>query len=643
MALSLTERRAERLLLARFLGASKCPFPTCTTTGIAQKRSAEICSRPCYHLFTMKASVLILSLACVATAQSIDVGQRHQGIDDYMAKTLKDWNGPAVGVGVVVGDKLVFAKGYGFRDWGNKLPYTPATMSPIASNTKLFTAIAAGMLVEEGKLTWDKPVRESVPSIRFFNDQLNSSITLRDMLSHRTGVTRHDSIWYKSGFSRKELFEKLMYLEPQEPLRQTFLYNNLMYAAVGYLIELQSGKTWEQFVKERILDPLEMNSTSYSIADMLRRPEFGVGYTEKRDSFDLYKIPYYEDIAGVAPCGAIVSNIQDMSHWLVALMNEGQYQGKQVLPAAVLKATLQPAIALPNTTLETRGWGEVLNVDYGMGRDIATYRGHLLTFHGGDLPGFHTQVSFMPQDHIGVIVFEIGDHTQPLYNIVSYNVYERLLGMDQTPWSDRLLAIRLKNKKAGTEARTKANVGQVPNTRPSHALADYTGTYENPAYGLMTIGLKDNQLQFEFHKIKMAMTHFHYDRFDTPDDEQDGQWSVNFRTNPQGDIDQAVMSLDEGEAAFTRRPENIDPQLLTQLAGAYETPGGVKLQVVVAPDGTVSLVTPGQPPLSLIHLKGLVFRHPRFSDATMEFVIQDGQVKAVKQKDPSGEFTLPKR
>jgi CubicO group peptidase (beta-lactamase class C family) len=145
-------------------------------------------------------------------------------------------------------------------------------MSPIASNTKLFTAVAAGMLVEEGKLTWDKPVRESVPAIRFYNDQLNNTVTLRDMLSHRTGITRHDTIWYKSDFTRKELFEKLVYLEPQEPMRQTFLYNNLMFAAAGYLIELQSGKTWEQFVKERILDPLKMNSTSYSIADMLKAP-----------------------------------------------------------------------------------------------------------------------------------------------------------------------------------------------------------------------------------------------------------------------------------------------------------------------------------------------------------------------------------
>jgi CubicO group peptidase (beta-lactamase class C family) len=356
-------------------------------------------------------ALLSLGLSWAAHAQTIDVTERLKGFDEYMAKTLKDWNAPGVGVGIVVNDKLVFAKGYGFRDYGQKLPFTPGTMSPIASNTKLFTAVAAGMLVEEGKLTWDKPVRDSVPGIRFYNDQLNNTVTLRDMLSHRTGITRHDTIWYKSDFTRKQLFEKLVYLEPQEPLRETFLYNNLMFAAVGYLIELQSGKTWEQFVKERILEPLEMSSTSYSIADMLKRPAFGVGFTERRDSFELYKIPYYEDIAGVAPCGAIVSNIEDMSHWLIALMNQGKYNGRQVLPPGVLQATLEPAIALPNTNLETRGWSEMLNATYGMGRETASYRGHLITMHGGDLPGFHTQVSFMPQDHIGVIVFEIGNHS----------------------------------------------------------------------------------------------------------------------------------------------------------------------------------------------------------------------------------------
>src|SRR6202050_3821539 len=146
-----------------------------------------------------------LAIAAPAAPQTIDVPQKLAGFDAYMAKTLKDWNAPGVGVGIVVNDKLVFAKGYGYRDYEKKLPYTPGTMSPIASNTKLFTAIAAGMLVEEGKLSWDKPVRESAPAIRFYNDQPNDTVPLRDMLSHRTGITRHDTIWYKSDFPQRTL------------------------------------------------------------------------------------------------------------------------------------------------------------------------------------------------------------------------------------------------------------------------------------------------------------------------------------------------------------------------------------------------------------------------------------------------------
>jgi len=593
------------------------------------------------------ARLLLVFLLCsnvfAAEAGDKDVSEKLAGFDAYMQKTLKDWNVPGIGVGVVINGKLVFSKGYGYRDYEKKLPFTGRTICPIASNTKLFTAVAAGMLVDEGKLTWDKPVRDSVPVIRFYNDELTNTVTLRDMLSHRTGITRHDTIWYKSDFTRVELFEKLKYLEPQQPIRQTFLYNNLMFAAAGQIIQIQSGKTWEEFVRERILEPLEMKSTSYAIADMTKTPDFGVPFTERRDSFDLYKIPYYEDIGGVAPCGAIVSNIEDLSHWLAALMSDGKYQGRQVLPADALKETLEPAIALPNTLANSKGYWEILNAAYGMGRETASYRGHLLTFHGGDLPGFHSQVSFMPKEGIGVIVLVIGDHAAPLYNVVSYDVYERLLGMDITPWSERRLEMRLKNKQAGKEARAKAGEDRVLNTKPSHPLTDYVGDYDSPAYGVMKIGLKDNQLQFDFHKIRMPMTQFHYDRFDTPDDEQEGKFSVNFRTNPQGDVNQALMSLDEAEAVFTRKPETLDPKLVSELAGTYETPSGFKLTVNVNNGGAITLLSPGDPPLPLEHLKGMRFRTPQFADLIIEFVVENGQVKAMKQKDPSGEFSFPKK
>jgi len=588
-------------------------------------------------------SAVPVSRTVQAQENGIDITQKLQGFDAFMEKTLKDWNGPGIGVGIVVGDKLVFAKGYGYRDYEKKLPITQNTLFPIASNTKLFTAVTAGFLVEEGKLTWDKPIRESVRSIEFYDNSLNNSITLRDMLAHRTGITRHDSIWYKSDYTTKELFGRLKYLEPKEPPRQLFLYNNMMYAGVGYCIELQSGKTWAENVRERILQPLGMNHTVYSIADMVKQPDYGVPFTEKRDTMELYKIPYYEDTDGLAAAGAIISNIEDLSHWLIALMNNGKYDGKQVLPPRVLQATLEPAIALPNAAGETRGWWEVLNSAYGMGRQTASYRGKLITIHGGDLPGFHSQISFMPNEHIGVIVFVIGNHLAPLYNPISYNVYERLLGMSQVPWTDRLLDIRLKNKKAGTEARSKAGYGRVPNTKPSHTIEDYVGEYEHPAYGTLKIGLKDNQLQFEFHKIRAPMTHFHYDRFDTADDEQEGKWSVNFATNPQGDIDKATMSLDEAEATFVRKPLTLDASVAQRLAGTYETPNGFKFQVVVKAGSGLYIVSTGAPEQKLIPYKPLKFRVQEFADAIVEFVDQNGQITMLKQIDPSGEYVSKRK
>ncbi len=142
-------------------------------------------------------------LPCLAAASDPVIDKKLKGFDAYMEKVVKDWNVPGIGVGIVVRDNMVFARGYGFRDYGRKLPFTPETTVPIASNTKLFTAVAAGLLVEEGRLDWDRPVRQFVPGIQLFNDELSATVTFRDMLSHRTGITRHDTIWYKSDFTRK--------------------------------------------------------------------------------------------------------------------------------------------------------------------------------------------------------------------------------------------------------------------------------------------------------------------------------------------------------------------------------------------------------------------------------------------------------
>ena len=428
-------------------------------------------------------------------------------------------------------------------------------------------------------------------------------------------------------------------------MRQTFLYNNMMYAGSGHVIELLSGQSWEEFVRGRILEPLGMKSTVFSIDEMVKQADHGVPWTERRDSTELYEIPYYREAEGVGPAGSMNSNLGDLSRWLIALLNEGRVEGRQVLPAAALKQTLVPAIALPNAQLESRGWGELLNAVYGAGRWTASYRGHLVAYHGGDINGFHSQVSVMPQDGIGVAVLVIGDHAAPIYNYVTWNVYERLLGLSETPWIARGLDIRNKSKAAGKEARAKAGAERVPGTKPSHPPGDYEGEYEHPAYGVLKIEGQEGSLAFDFHTIKMPLTHFHYDRFDSPDDEQDGKWSFNFGTSPQGEVDRALVSLDEAEVTFQRRvpAELRAPATLQPYAGTYETATGARFQVVLKEDGTLGVVFPGQPFQALSPWKPRKFRIKEFADVWFEFVVVDGRVTELKQVDPSGEYRFLRR
>jgi hypothetical protein len=325
-------------------------------------------------------------------------------------------------------------------------------------------------------------------------------------------------------------------------------------------------------------------------------------------------------------------------------MNGGVYEGKQVIPANVIRETLMPSTPIPNANLAVRGWGELLNQVYGMGRYTASYRGHLLSYHGGDLPGFHSQVSMMPYDSIGVIVLVIGDHAAPLYNIVSWSVYERLLGLSLTPWSERLNTIRLQNKAANKQARTKAGGDRIAGTKPSHPIADYVGEYEHPAYGVLTVSKGDTSLLFDFHKIKMPLSHFHYDRFDTPDDEQDGKFSVLFLTNFQGEVDRAQMSLDENAITFTRRVPAALSSVATlgRYVGMYTTPNGGKFNVTILPDSALALQYANGQVQRLIPWRPERFHVKEFPDVVYTFVVANGKVTGLKASDPSGETTFPK-
>lgn len=559
------------------------------------------------------------------------------GFDQHLQQAGTSWNAPGASVTVLHEGEVVFRGSHGFRDWGARKPWTARTLFPIASNTKLFTAVAAGLLVEEGKLAWDRPIREFVPSLKFSSDELDRNVTLRDLLAHRTGIHRHDFAWSYSPLSMRELFERVRYLKPVEPLRQSFIYNNIMYAAVGHAIELVSGQAWRDFVRRRLLEPLGMRDTFLSEDEVAGGEEFIVRYHEHRDSHELLPVPPQQQLRGAAPAGGIVSTQEDMTRWLAMLMDEGRHDGRQLVPQRLLAETLQPAVSQPNTMALTRDFWELLNSTYGMGRHTASYRGHLVTFHGGSISGAYSQVAYLPRERIGVITFVIGSHCQHLRDTLVWNVFDRMLGLDPVPWDARWQEVMGKLKKAMTQARAHAGAQQVPGTRPAHPLADYAGTYAHPLYGPLEIEAREDALWFDFRGPAMKLHHLHYERFDSEDDPWWGQWSLNFVTDGLGDVASLTMSLDEGEFSFLRQPVPPPPDMLRKLAGTYATATGLKWQVAIK-DGALVLVFPGQPDLLLVPYQGLTFRLASCSDRTYEFLLEGDAVTQLKITGPEGQY-----
>ncbi|MDX9694183.1 MAG: serine hydrolase [Bacteroidales bacterium] len=573
-------------------------------------------------------------------AQEIDMDKSLKGFDNYMSEVLKDWNEPGAGVAIVYKNKVVYKKGFGYRDYGNKLPVTENTLFQIASNTKLFTTIAAGMLVEEGVFEWDKPIKESVPELEFYNNQLNNQVTLRDMLGHKTGISRHDMIWFQSDFTRKELFERIRFLEPSKPLRQDFIYNNLMYTAVGYSIELRTGKTWEEFVTKKIFEPLNMNSTVFSISEMQKSTDYGVPYNEVRDTTLLYKIDLKEDGVAVGPAASIISNLNDMSHWVISLINNGKFNGKEIIPPSIIKESLKPGIAFSNAEFEEKGYNESLNSVYCMARAIEIYKGNVLTKHGGDMPGFHSQVAILPYDSIGIITFVIGDQGAALSDIIMYNIVDRLLNLEQTDWSGRRLADHIKQKENSKNARGLVGFDHVDGTFPTHNLQDYVGTFSNETYGEFIVDYRNDSLFFNFRRTVLPLNHYHYNRFDTPDDEDFGKWSLNFEINPQGEISSAIVSIDEGQVEFTKKSDETlsNPEILKQYAGKYEIAGSV-FEIVLR-DNKLTILRKTDD--ILIPNKKNIFKVEKFDDVQVEFVKVNDKVTGLKYKTPSGIYECKK-
>jgi CubicO group peptidase (beta-lactamase class C family) len=471
-----------------------------------------------------------------------------KGFDQRMEKIMADWNAAGCAMGITKGGKLIYAKGFGYRDVENKLPVTPATLFALASNTKLFTATALGLLVHEDKLDWDKPIRQKVPQIQFYNQVLNESVTLRDMLSHRTGLSRHDGIWYGSNFSRKELFERIKYLEPVTGIRESFVYSNLMYMAAGEIIELKTGKSWEAFVQERLLLPLGMNQTVLTVENMKKSPDYAKPYQSNLTTNNLKSIAFYRQTQGVAPANAIISNVNDLSNWVICQLAKGKFKDQEIIPASVIAETMKPQSFSDQNLTDDK---EIFYRLYGMGRTMTTYKGHLMTEHGGSLNGFLSQITLFPDDDLGIIVLT-NSTGQSITKFLQYEIADRMLDLNQTLWHERKLE-KAKKEQALGNPKEKSEVKIGPPAKPSHELKAYIGVYEDPAYGRIDIELQDAQLTFHFNLMQSPLIHDQADNFESQDDPQIGKYNLTFLSNPKGETTGLAIPMDGSIITFTKK------------------------------------------------------------------------------------------
>jgi len=223
-------------------------------------------------------SLLCLYLIFSTSAIAQETPPNLNGFDDFVEQVMKDWKVPGVAVAIVKDARVVYAQGYGYRNVKRGLKVTPDTLFAIASCSKAFASASLGILVDEGKLEWDKPVRTYLPELTLYDDYATTHIRPRDLVSHQSGLPGHDAVWARSQLSRKELFDRLRYLEPSQPLHAKYQYSNLMFMTAGVLVEKVSGITWEEFVRRKILDPIGMKNTNFSINEMPKASDFSLPY-----------------------------------------------------------------------------------------------------------------------------------------------------------------------------------------------------------------------------------------------------------------------------------------------------------------------------------------------------------------------------
>ncbi|MNU77858.1 Beta-lactamase precursor [compost metagenome] len=596
---------------------------------------------------------LLLTTTCIfaASAQTKekkpDYAKRLAGIEKELEKVLADQKAVGFSVAVVYKDKVLMSKGFGYRDLENKKPVTPNTLFAIGSSSKAFTSAILGQLEKEGKLKLDDLATKHLPQLSFKYDYMNTGITIRDMMCHRTGLSRFDYSWYLfNTANRDSLIARVKYMEPNKKLREKWQYNNWMFLAQGMIAEKMTEKTWEQNIQERFFSPLNMTHSNTDINLVKKDADASLPY-----SFDgkmnIKKVDYY-NINGMGPAGSINSCANDMANWVSTWVTGGKFKDQEIIPTSYLKAASSSQMIVDGGRPEEHT--DIQFSTYGLGWFMESYRGHYLVEHGGNIDGFSANVAFYPSDSIGIVVL-VNQNASSVPQTVRNMISDRLFALNPIPWNADAKKELDEMTKALSEMNKNTDSLQVKNTKPSHSIKDYAGFYSNPAFCDFTLVSENDTLKTTLGGEKVWLKHYHYDVFSletvekSDNLEDDSKFLINFASASDGKIESISMQLDEPgkNTVFTRSTPkiNISGDELAKYVGDYDLQG--QTIKVYLKGKTLMLLVPGQPDYETVSVGNDTFDFVIVKGYSLKFTVENGKSTTVIIQQPNGNFTAKRK
>lgn len=428
--------------------------------------------------------------------------------EDWLLPKMAEWHVPGMGLAVIMDDEVILERGFGLRDCENNLPVTPETQFAIGSVTKSFTAASCALMVDDGKLEWDQPVREILPTFRLQDEVAARYTSVRDMLAHRTGLPRHDLSWLYCAATRNELMARIPHLPPTHQFRARWQYQNYIYMAAGVVAGTANGTSWEDLVRTRLFAPLGMKTATFHVDEMQKYEDVARPYEYKND--EVRRMAYHP-IDALGPAGSINASVREMIEWVRFQLNNGKVGEQQIISEESMRQMQRPQMVMDEPL-----WHELLGTEdysYGLGWLIHNFHGVKLVQHGGNIDGFTALAAFIPTHKIGLIVLT-NLNSNFLTYATAYTLFARLLGVETRDWHAHMQQLSEMAKAQITTMKEKNAANKKTGTQAGHPLADYAGDYHHPAYGQLSVSVIEDALQVTYNTVTIPLIHYHYEVFE---------------------------------------------------------------------------------------------------------------------------------